>query len=312
VQMVAAQALTVEAPIRLIRGTAVSGAEDVLLDAGTDLALRAPITSIDGLDSLTISAGGRIDILAPLGLRVTSSASVGSLLIDAGGDVVVGTPIAHANGATAVQAAGLIDVRKPIRAGTSLTLDAQTGVTSVSPLRSPQRCGCLAIHGHGGSVILTKPITCNARFTPGPLTISSDVDVTVDAKIRANAEVDTGGSVSVTSTGGIVTLSGLVDTRGHVAGDVQVSGGTVQVDVRRVDTRPGGRQTYTATGGDLTLTGGSFVAQNVGTIEGTATGNLTASGSIQVGMSGCIALAAGGTLDTSGATFDAPVASSCP
>jgi hypothetical protein len=193
-----------------------------------------------------------------------------------------------------------------------LTLDAQTGVTSVAPLRSPQRCGGLAIDGDGGSVSLTKPITCSARFTPGPLTISSDVDVTVDTRIRANAEVDTGGSVTVTSTGGLVTLSGLVDTRGHEGGDVQVSGGTVQVDVRRVDTRPGGRQTYAATGGNLTLAGGNFVAQNVGTIEGTATGNLTAAGSIQVGMSGCIALAAGGTLDTTGATFDAPVASSCP
>src|SRR4029450_3676041 len=146
----------------------------------------------------------------------------------------------------------------------------------------------------------------------GTFTLTGDAHVTADARIRAKAEVDTGGTVTVTSTAGLVRVSGLVDTRGHNGGDVQVSGGAVQVDSRRIDTRPGGRQTYAATAGDLTLTGGSFVARNGGTTEGTAPGNLTAAGSFQVGQSGCIALAAGGTLDTMGATFDAPVAPSCP
>jgi hypothetical protein len=248
VQLVAAQALTVDAPIRLVRGTTpFASAEDVLLDAGTDLALRAPLTSIDGTDSLTISAGGRIDLLAPLGLRVTAGCCGPQLLIDAGNDAVVGAPIANNWGVTTVQAGALIDVRKPILAGNHLTLDAQNGVASVASLRSNQQCGGLAIHGHGGPVSLTKQIVCAGRFTPGPITITSDVDVTADARIRAKAEVDTGGTVTVTSTGGLVRVSGLVDTRGHNGGDVQVSGGAVQVESPHRH-RPGGRRPYAAAG----------------------------------------------------------------
>ena len=49
-----------------------------------------------------------------------------------------------------------------------------------------------------------------------------------------------------------------------------------------------------------------------GTIEGTATGNLTASGTFRSVPNGCIALIAGGTLDTSGATFAPPLVPDCP
>jgi hypothetical protein len=49
-----------------------------------------------------------------------------------------------------------------------------------------------------------------------------------------------------------------------------------------------------------------------GVIEGQAGGNLTAVGKYSAGTGGCIGLSAGGTLDTSGGTFDVPLTGSCP
>lgn len=49
-----------------------------------------------------------------------------------------------------------------------------------------------------------------------------------------------------------------------------------------------------------------------GVIEGQATGNLTANGEYTAAGGGCIGLSAGGTLDTSAATFDVPLTASCP
>jgi hypothetical protein len=96
-----------------------------------------------------------------------------------------------------------------------------------------------------------------------------------------------------------------------------LSGESLVLDVPRVDTRytqptgTAGVQRYTAVGGDLSLAR-AFVAQDGGTIEASASGNLTADGTFRVGAGGCIALSAGGTLDTGSSSFDQPVVADCP
>jgi hypothetical protein len=49
-----------------------------------------------------------------------------------------------------------------------------------------------------------------------------------------------------------------------------------------------------------------------GTIEAMATGDLTVGGAFRSAPNGCIALTAGGTLDTSGASFDTSLVPDCP
>jgi len=95
------------------------------------------------------------------------------------------------------------------------------------------------------------------------------------------------------------------------------------LDARGV-VRPGGIIHVAASAGDLLLEGMLLAGTNAssglnsegGTIEGTASGDLTASGVFQcLGAAisgGCIGLSAGGTLDTNGGTFDKAIVSDCP
>ena len=49
-----------------------------------------------------------------------------------------------------------------------------------------------------------------------------------------------------------------------------------------------------------------------GTIQATATGNVTTDGGFSVGPGGCIGLSAGGTVTTGSSTFDQTVQQTCP
>ena len=95
------------------------------------------------------------------------------------------------------------------------------------------------------------------------------------------------------------------------AGTLDVVAGSVEVGplARILAPVPGATFQLAATAGDLTLAG--RLSAPSGTIEGTATNDLTASGRFEVGT-GCIGLAAGGVLDTSTGTFDVPVVADCP
>jgi hypothetical protein len=71
---------------------------------------------------------------------------------------------------------------------------------------------------------------------------------------------------------------------------------------------------FVATAGPLDLVG-EFSARGgmePGIIEGTATGDVTVSGTFDATPSGCIAFAAGGTLDATNATFAPPLVADCP
>src|SRR5262249_1823003 len=112
-------------------------------------------------------------------------------------------------------------------------------------------------------------------------------------------------SLSVTA-GGAATFNGNLVSRYT---DIHMSGATGQVSSDAFLNTARGSLRFSATAGDLTLSG-TFLARGR-VIEGMASGNLTADGVFRATF-GCIGLSAGGTLDTSAGSFDAPIVPDCP
>ena len=135
------------------------------------------------------------------------------------------------------------------------------------------------------------------------------------AAIDGNGTVDVSGDDPASSGGG----AGTIDITGA---DARLGSGGMLI--ARSASRPGGTIRISATAGDLLLagtllagTGASAGGNSIGgTIECDASGNLTAGGVFEcldaAASGGCIGLSAGGTLDTSGGTFDKPIVASCP
>jgi len=93
-----------------------------------------------------------------------------------------------------------------------------------------------------------------------------------------------------------------------MGGEAQVSGVAITVGPK---TRIGaGELRFNQSGAGLFLLDGIFEAT---VIEALApSGSLTARGKFFAGPSGCVGFSAGGTLDTSAASFDVPLTPNCP
>jgi len=322
IRLTAAGFIAIEKSIRLIESPIGGGsAGEFRLDAGASLFVRAPIYSLEGAGPFNLIAGEDVAVIAPI--KNVQSGFVGNfanLTIQSGGTVTIDSPVFFVDGTIAIQAGAVIAVHDSVKTrGPAITLDAQgdigTGgvVAATGRAGNSQGCGGVSLVSHAGAVSITKPVICSGRFGSLGVTIGADADVTIDATVKAPVRYNPGGPIAISSTSGSVTINGKLDTRGQsIGGDIQVSGPSVQVNVARADSRPGGaRQSYDATAGDLMLDG-SFLALDGGTIEGTATGNVTAAGTFRVGATGCIALSAGGNVDASAASFDQTVGTSCP
>jgi hypothetical protein len=198
-------------------------------------------------------------------------------------------------------------------------------------------------------VLIQAPIHVPARpgslDTGGTLVVEAAGDILIDAAIRGRGR-SFGGRVSLTSTGGSVTINDRVQvaesgelvvqaddlaTLNHVVslgGNASGGPARVRVEAAAITVTPeakirgdslhrGSSLCFRATGGDLLLSG-RFVARGPhltpvdGNIEAEAAGNLTADGIFRCAPDGCIALTAGGTLDTSAGSFDKPIESACP
>jgi hypothetical protein len=175
--------------------------------------------------------------------------------------------------------------------------------------------------------------------------VSAMEDIVVNGRILGRGR-DRGSDIRLTSSAGAVTLNGpivaapsgtvAVEAAGQatlnesvsVGGEGRIPGGNfgcARVEAASVVVNPraavradapvsGGLLCFNATGGDLHL-GGSILARAPGTppgiIEGAATGNLIADGTFRCAPDGCIALTAGGTLDTTEGSFDKPLSGDC-
>lgn len=203
--------------------------------------------------------------------------------------------------------------------------------------------------GPGGMVVLTSSgasvevadVAADGRTAGGDVTVEAATDATVRRAIRVRGKTD-GGGVTVTAGGNATVVHGPArfDARGGlVGGRVDVvaggtatfgtstrvdvggrTGGTIHVTAADVAVNDAGfaadgktvpgAMFFVATAGDMRLSR-SFRSR-AGTIEGRATGDLTATGQFRAARGGCIALSAGGTLVTAAARFDEPLVADCP
>jgi hypothetical protein len=178
--------------------------------------------------------------------------------------------------------------------------------------------GLIVISSKAGTARLDGALSApGTRGAGGRVALNGSIATVVANAVDADGGTDggtidiTGGSVSLTSSGGLFA-------RGHDGGTISISAASVNVPAGArvlVDGDvPGGNIRFDANNGDLLLDG-NFRARGRtgGRIEGTATGDVVANGDFAArGTGGCISLAAGSTVDTSGGLFDVPVVAMCP
>ena len=298
----------IEVQGKLVGGGYLTFGAHVTLAADGDLVVSGGVSRVG---QINLSAGDDLVIEARL---ITLQ-----FYLDAGGDVTVsgvltGPPLGYFN-FVQLDAGGDVDLQK------SIILQPSTG-------QQQGQGGSLNVNA-AGLVTLRRRVraTGPGQFGEGgQVTLSGGNGVHVESTARLLlGGGGIGGNAAFTSASGNVTLLGDIDVHGGGFGYGQVSvvGNNVQVVSRRISAdggRQGGNIELHAVAGNLSMAG-NFRARsgtrNGGpvagaTIEATATGDLTAAGIFEAAPTGCIALSAGGNLDTSGATFDVPPMASCP
>jgi len=222
-----------------------------------------------------------------------------------------------AGSAVISSAAGGVQLRKT-RAeggGGSVTVKAAGNLTARKFISVKGGSGTIALTAGDAGAIVTKAL--HAEGIPGG-TVAA-VGGSVDTKaIKVGGS--SGGVVTMTATSGNLAVSN-VDGVGKTGMGATVTmdsafGLSVPGGVRLKGDTVGGTARFTAAG-DLSLGHGSSTAFDVrgasgGTIDGHAAGNLTAAGKYSASTGGCVGLSAGGTLDTTGATFDVSLTTMCP
>lgn len=302
--------------------------------------IRAPANL--PLTTFSLAAGDALIVtgrIAAVKRRVVNLSAGGNL--DLGGSVR-----AEAVNATA---GGMLTVTGRISA--RVNLQGSAGVTVADGFIGGLRVSQVAISSTGGDVLVADEARIQPNTEADGIQVAAAGDVTIEGGI-ANAGLsvcDAFGSPfdagrSRLSAGGDLVVAAPIRLRGgcldlfggstvqvldnvtvglsYAQGELRVRApsivvaSTATLDASGRGFFPGGALRLRATGGDLGLAGRLLATGqgSGGTIEGTATGNLTASGIFRATVSppGCIGLSAGGTLDTTGATFDPPPVTDCP
>lgn len=297
---------------RPIRSTRVG---QVAIDAGGGIVVEAPVNAVDGR-AITLTAGGDIDIQRTV--RATSNSSH-SVTVIAGGSVTVAAPIVARGlpcdgGAVTIRGAGGVGVQENI--------DIRGTCKSLGPIE---------VSSSAGAVDIAKKLL----LTGGDVLVQAALNATLQDSIVSGRSLTGSADQSNVAVlaGGVATVRGDIILAGRLSlfvpflgepGSVRVEGSSVEVGpgiTINVDSAeaswPAGDIRFRSSTGDVALDG-NFLARSSGeaggTIEASAAANLTADGSFACAGTppGCIALAAGGTLDASGASFDKPPVADCP
>jgi hypothetical protein len=298
------------------------------LNAGGHVVIDGQLRAIGhvGPSSITVTAGSDIDVRKKID---GTAGGGGNVALTAGGNVTlagtirIGRANANAAGSIIVMASGVLAVYHPVKVLASsghVTLHGDGGVMLGAPVRAGKFDASLDVASSAGEVQVTRTITartCLGCFGP-TVTVTAATDATLDAPIVANPN----GHVTVTA-GGVATVNQLITAAALPAnlalpGLIRIDAGSVAVTSgARLDSSgvPGGAIRIQASAGDCALNG-DFMAHGAsgagGIIEASASGNLVAEGRFLAAPDGCIALTAGGMLDTSGASFDEPILADCP
>jgi hypothetical protein len=220
--------------------------------------------------------------------------------------------------------AGTVLVAEKIRAGGqdaiggSITLTAAGSVIAFSDTVSVFGDG-----GPGGSVVITAggvidAAFVNARGLEGGTVAATAADIDMRRiSVRGNNDA---GAISLTTTSGDVAAGRLDGRSGHgIGGQVDIdSAANVAIDDAILDGESQGGTLLVVAAGNVEL--GPIVGSSDfdvtgsvgGVIDAHAMGNLTARGDFLAEVGGCIGLSADLVLETSAATFDVPLTSSCP
>jgi hypothetical protein len=283
--------------------------ERVQMNAGGDITLRGRLSA---RESLQAEADGQLflqTVLRDYGSDVTLRGDAGVTLQK----IISNTPLVIDDGSVVIESsAGPIHVQQPVKAnvltiiaGGDITLDAL--VASSPPTRSG---GPVDIESTGGSIVANAPVTAQSGdgFSPGDgagghvrLVAAGTVDIRDNVLVNAfpQNEGAPGGTIEIQGTSVVAGPNVTFDADGDVPGP-DFPGAP-----------PAGFR-VTATAGNASLDGTFHARGAPSVIQVTATGNVTAAGDYRVAPSGCIGLDAGGTLTTSGATFDTPPVTTCP
>jgi hypothetical protein len=190
-----------------------------------------------------------------------------------------------------------IDARSRDTDGGTITVTTGSGDITVGDILN-----AAGDDGVGGSISLTagtaaaasinvdRDLRVSSHGNAGTVVLSATGTITVDDKIDADSSQATGGSVQISANGPVVSTD-RIEVDGDAGGEIQIA----------------------STASGVTLSG-RYLAGGLagGVIEATASGNLTADGDFDAEIGGCIGLAAGGTLNTTGGSFSPPFVASCP
>ena len=312
-----------------------SGPLHVTLAATQDITVTGSIRFSPGPDTLTLSAGGSIDLA---GIQLSTPRGYTTYFSAAAGGTLTVSGTIRANGShVSLSGAQGVTVNAPIYAATMGGFDdgivqlssASGGVVINDTISVPnhRNVTITAVAGEvqvsaAGDVVVNKSIRGYGPDIGAYISlVSSGGDVTVNGRIMARRE----GHLTVQAAG-VATLNRRVRVSGNFSNTMGFGGAIVRVEAPSVVIAPGatiagdapanaGQFCFKATGGDLLLGGGLFARGGTGSpgnIEASATGNLIAEGTFRVAPIGCIALTAGGTLDTSAGSFDTALSPDCP
>ena len=265
--------LTSSAGSVALSGGIDSTTQAVLLSAANNVDISAPILNLQNGSSLTVTAGGDINVAGQI--DGSGGPAGGTVSLTAGNDIAVNDHIVTNDGAVTLSAtAGAFSLAagKGIFTGSGpLTVTAGGAITAAGTLA----VGDLALTSTGGSIALDGGIGADV----GEVTIGAFTDVTITAPI---VNLANGSSLSVTA-GNDITVAGQIDGSGGTAGGTVslTAGNDIAVNDHIVTND--GAVDLTATAGTVALAADKGIFTGTAPLTVTAGGAITVAGTLAVG-----------------------------
>jgi hypothetical protein len=277
--------------------------------------------------SVTLTASGDVDIGGIIASATAASASGGSVTVAAGGIVRLGAASRVGAKGGSAAAAGSVSIAGDAGAelaghletggghGGSVVLASSAGsITMGTDIRGKASIGTGTSFqlSAGDTIAINRHINGDGKSNGGSIAITAPT-VVIANNLSVKGKAGIGGTIDL--RGDSVTLDGSLRASGYTGGGrvVVVSDAAVlddKIDVR-AKTGPGGGVLAQANAGDL-VAGIAMRAQVGGAIQLEAPlGDLTLAGRFLTGGTGCIGLAAGGTITMGTAVLDTASTATC-
>jgi hypothetical protein len=314
------------------QGTHATPGGSIHLTSGRGVQLAGRVAA-DGSTGGTIdiySAAGNISLEGPVFAGGMTGDGGGAVIVAASGGVTTFAPIDTAGlghgghitilGALPVSANSTLraDSSKGQRDGGDVVLASNADIAVRGAVSATgMNGGGITVVSQAGTARVTAPIDAGGNGgIGGAVLMTGGQALAFDGTAIADGNAQ-GGSIIIAADSISASPRSALFARGRSGGTIDIRGAMVTIPAgarMAVDgTAPAGTITLAATGGNLVLTGDfSARGRTGGRIEGTASGDLLASGAFAARGDGCIGFSAGATVDISGGAFDVPVVDHCP